>query len=60
VHMRLGGPQSQSGQRGEDKILHPTETQSSDALVAKPAASCYTDCTLPVSYYIHKLTIKYI
>jgi hypothetical protein len=39
---RLGGPQSQSGKRGEEKILDSTGTNS-DLLVVQPVASRYTD-----------------
>jgi hypothetical protein len=37
---KLGGPQSQSGRRGEEKILDPTGTRTP---VVQPVASRYTD-----------------
>jgi hypothetical protein len=40
---RLGGPQSQSGRHGEEKILDPTETQTPTPQVIQPVASRYTD-----------------
>jgi hypothetical protein len=44
---RLGGPQSRSGRRGEEKILDPTGTRNSDPSVV----SRYTDCALPAPTY---------
>jgi hypothetical protein len=43
---RLGGPQSRSGRRGEDKILDPSGTFNSDSVI-RPVASRYTDCAVP-------------
>jgi hypothetical protein len=40
---RLGGPQSRSGRRGEEKILEPTGTRNSDPSVVQPVVSHYTD-----------------
>jgi hypothetical protein len=44
---RLGGPQIRSGRLGEDKILDPTGTRTSDCSVVQPVASRYTDCAIP-------------
>jgi hypothetical protein len=41
---RLGGPQSLSGRRGEDKILDPTETRTPDSSIVQLIASRCTDC----------------
>jgi hypothetical protein len=43
----LGGPQSRSGRRGEEKILHPTGTRNSDPSVVQPIPSRYTDYAIP-------------
>jgi hypothetical protein len=43
VPIGLGGPQSRSERRGEEKIIAPTWTQNSDPSVIQPVASCYTD-----------------
>jgi hypothetical protein len=48
---RLGGPQSRSGRRGEEKILDPTGTRNSDPLVVQPVASHYTDRAIPAKGY---------
>jgi hypothetical protein len=40
---RLGGPQSRSGLRGEEKILDPDETRTPDTSVIQPVTSRYTD-----------------
>jgi hypothetical protein len=40
---RLGGPQSQSGRRGEQKILAPTGDSNSDPSAVQPVANHYTD-----------------
>jgi hypothetical protein len=40
----LGGPQSKSGRRGEDKIVHPTGTQLRP--LSRPVSS-YTDYAIP-------------
>jgi hypothetical protein len=37
-YMRLGGPQSQSGQYGEVKIIYPTGTQTPAPLLVQPVA----------------------
>jgi hypothetical protein len=47
LYRRLGGPQSQSGRCGEEKILHPTGTQTSNSRVIQPIASRYTYYDLP-------------
>jgi hypothetical protein len=43
---RLGGPQRQSGQSGEVKILAPTWTQT-PTLCLQPVASRYADYAVP-------------
>jgi hypothetical protein len=40
---RLGGPQSQSGPRGEEKILDSTGTRTPTPSVVQPVASRYTN-----------------
>jgi hypothetical protein len=52
---RLGGPQSQSGRLGEEKILDPSGTRNSDPSVVQSVASRYTDYPIPA----HK-TLQYI
>jgi hypothetical protein len=47
LDMRLGGPQSRSGGCGDEKILHPTGTQTSTFSVVQPIASRYTYYTIP-------------
>jgi hypothetical protein len=42
LYRRLGGSQSRSGRRGEEKILDPT-----DPSVVQPVASRYTDYAIP-------------
>jgi hypothetical protein len=44
---RLGGPQSRSGQRGEEQILDPTGTRIPTPSVVQPVASRYTDYAIP-------------
>jgi hypothetical protein len=44
---RLGGPQSRSGRRGEEKILDPTWTLTLNPSIVQPIASRYTDYTIP-------------
>jgi hypothetical protein len=44
---RLGGPQSRSGRRGEEKIVAPTGTQT--RLLGHPA-SRYTDYAIPACF----------
>jgi hypothetical protein len=39
----LGGPQSQSGRRGEEKIIGSTGTRTPTPWSSKPVASRYTD-----------------
>jgi hypothetical protein len=39
----LGGPQSRSGSRGEEKILDSTRTRTPDPSVVEPLASHYTN-----------------
>jgi hypothetical protein len=46
---RLGGLQSRSGRRGEEKILDPTGTRTPDPSIAQPVASRYTYCAIPTS-----------
>jgi hypothetical protein len=40
---RLGGPQSRSGRRGEEKILRPTGTRNPTPRPSEAVASRYTD-----------------
>jgi hypothetical protein len=40
---KLGGPQSQIGRHGKEKILDPYWDSNSDHSVAQPVASRYTD-----------------
>jgi hypothetical protein len=47
---RLGGLQSWSGRRGEEKILDPYRDSKSDPSVAQPVASRNTDCTINFVY----------
>jgi hypothetical protein len=51
---RLGGPQSWSGRRGEEKILHPTGTRTP---TPRPVASRYTDYAIPapIRSWVHTL-----
>jgi hypothetical protein len=44
---RLGGPQSRSVRRGEEKILDLIETLTPTPLSSSPVASRYTDCANP-------------
>jgi hypothetical protein len=43
----LGGPQSQCGRRGREKILGPTRTRTPIPWSASPVASRYTGYTIP-------------
>jgi hypothetical protein len=43
----MGGPQSWSGQRGEEKILDPTRTRTPTPQLSSPIASRYTDYAIP-------------
>jgi hypothetical protein len=43
---RLGGPQSRSGRRGEEKILDYRDSNS-DPSVVQRVTSRYTDCAIP-------------
>jgi hypothetical protein len=52
LYMRLGGPQSRSGRRGEEKILEPYRDLRSDPSVVQPVASHYTDYAIPAPSYI--------
>jgi hypothetical protein len=47
---RLGGPQSRSGRRGEEKILVPTSTRTPTSLVVQPVAIPTTLSRLLVLY----------
>jgi hypothetical protein len=38
VNRRVGGPQSEYGRRGEEKIRNPTGTRNSDPSVVQPVA----------------------
>jgi hypothetical protein len=49
---RLGGPQSQSGRFGEEKIIDPTGTS-----VVQPVASRYTGYAIPAPPYRMKIFI---
>jgi hypothetical protein len=42
----LGGPQSQSGQHGEEKILDPTGTRTPTSVV-QPVLGLYTEYAIP-------------
>jgi hypothetical protein len=44
---RVGGPQSLSGRRGEEKILDPTGTCTPTSSVVQSVASRYTDYAIP-------------
>jgi hypothetical protein len=46
LYRRLGGLQSRSGRRGEEKTLNPTGTRT-DPSVVQLVASPYTDCSIP-------------
>jgi hypothetical protein len=43
LDMRLGGPQSRSGRRGEEKIVDPTGTRTPTSSVMQPVSSRYSD-----------------
>jgi hypothetical protein len=47
VPIRLGGPQSRSGRREEEKILDPTGTRTPDPSVVQPVASHYYRKKIP-------------
>jgi hypothetical protein len=59
---RLGGPQSRSGQRGEEKILDPTGTRTPTPRSSSPQASRYTDYAIPApvdllaQFYLYDLS----
>jgi hypothetical protein len=57
---RLGGPQSRSGRRGEEKILEPTGTRTLSPSVVQPVASRYIDYAIPApqSLTIRDLIVK--
>jgi hypothetical protein len=46
---RLGGPQSWSGQLGEEKILYPKGSLTPTHDI-QPVARHYTNCTIPARY----------
>jgi hypothetical protein len=57
------GPQSQSGQHGEEKILDHTGTQTLEPSVVQPIASHYTNYAIPSplsKIHIYNLTQNYI
>jgi hypothetical protein len=56
---RLGGPQSQSGRRGEEKILDPTRIQTLISSVVQPRASRYTNYVILVPLPNHVTTKKF-
>jgi hypothetical protein len=45
--MRLRGPQSRSGRRGEEEILDPTGIRTLDFSVVQPVASRFIDYAIP-------------
>jgi hypothetical protein len=47
---RLGGPQSRSGRREEEKSLGPTGNRTPTPSVVQPVAGRYTDYAIPVRY----------
>jgi hypothetical protein len=49
----LGGPQSRSGRRGEEKILNPTRTRTPTPRSSSPVASRCTDCATPAPVDTH-------
>jgi hypothetical protein len=50
----LGGPQSRSGRRGEEKILGPYLGSNSDPSAIQSVASRYTDCAIPAPLSAHR------
>jgi hypothetical protein len=55
----LGGPQSRSGRRGEEKILSsPYRDSNFDPLVVQLVASRYTDYAVPICLEVLKKTTK--
>jgi hypothetical protein len=48
LNRMLGGQQSRSGRRGEEKILDPTRTRTST-----PRSSSYNDCAIPAPIPIY-------
>jgi hypothetical protein len=46
---RFGGPQRQSGRRGEEKNSWPYQDSNSDPSVVQPVSSSYTDYAIPTS-----------
>jgi hypothetical protein len=53
---RLGGPQSRSGRRGEEKIFE----LDSDPSVVQPVASRYTDWDIAAREEGRKIKVKFI
>jgi hypothetical protein len=47
---RLGGPQSRSGWRREEKIFDPTGTRNSDLSAIQPVARHYTNYAIPAPW----------
>jgi hypothetical protein len=51
LYRRLGGPQSQSGRRGEKSF--PYRDSNFDLSAVQPVASRYTDCAIPNLNYLN-------